>query len=135
RVQTCRDACLPAPRATNVPGARGARVRLSPPYMSLQWRPGRVRLTCRRAGRQEMIQARRAVVTLPIGVLQAGRPIFDPPLPAWKRRAIDALHMGRVVVIHLLFDDWFWRSGGINGWGAHQGRISFWDPHPQGKGM
>ncbi len=123
--------------ARKMAGTLGDRVQLSSPVLGIRWKRGKVRVSCRREGREERVQAKRVIVTLPIGVLQSGRPVFDPALPAWKRHAIDSLHMGRVVVIHFLFDDWFWRQPPqpMQGWGAHQGRVSFYDPHPQGKGM
>ncbi len=115
----------------------GDRVRIASPVRAVEWGRDGVAITCERQGRTERLRARRAVVTFPIGVLQTGVPPFTPALPAWKRRAIDALHMGRVVVVYLLFDDWFWRDAktGRRGWQAHGGRVSFWDPHPAGKGM
>jgi monoamine oxidase len=114
----------------------GDRVRLSSPAQAIAWGGGRVAVRCERDGRPETIEARRAVVTLPIGILQSGTVAFDPALPPWKVRAIDALRMGRVVVVHFLFDRKFWREGGTNipGWQARAGRISFWDPHPVGTG-
>lgn len=50
--------------------------------------------------------ARHAILTVPLGVLQAGRIRFDPPLPAAARRAIDDLPMGCLmkVAIDLLAD-------------------------------
>jgi monoamine oxidase len=115
----------------------GGRVRLSTVVTGVAWTPDGVLVTCEREGKSETLRARRAVVTLPIGILQTGRPAFTPELPAWKRRSIDALHMGRVVVVYLLFDDWFWRDPktGRKGWSSRAGRISFWDPHPTGRGM
>jgi monoamine oxidase len=123
--------------ARKMAGTLGDRVQLSSPVIGIRWKRGKVRVSCRREGQEERLQARRVIVTLPIGILQSGRPVFDPALPGWKRHAIDSLHMGRVVVIHFLFDDWFWRQPPqpVQGWGAHQGRVSFYDPHPQGKGM
>jgi monoamine oxidase len=114
----------------------GDRLRLSSPVKQIEWGRFGVTVTCDRKGRMEKVRARRAVVTLPIGILQSGSPTFSPELPAWKRRSIDALKMGRVVVAHLLFDAWFWRDAvpGLPGWSAQGGRISFWDPHPAGKG-
>ncbi len=123
--------------ATQMAETLGDRVRLSSQATHVEWRPGKVRVTYLREGHEERVHARRAVVTLPIGILQSGQPVFAPDLPGWKRRSIDALHMGRVVVLHFLFDDWFWRAAapGANGWTAQGGRISFYDPHPQGKGL
>jgi monoamine oxidase len=115
----------------------GDRVRLKSPVRAIDWKRGEVEITCEREGKTEKLRARRAVVTLPIGVLQTGQPAFSPELPAWKRKSIDALHMGRVVVVILLFDDGFWRqyAAGVPGWSTRGRRISFGDPHPAGKGM
>ena len=115
----------------------GERVRLKSPVSAIDWKRGEVEVTYEREGKTEKLRARRAVVTLPIGVLQTGQPAFSPELPAWKRKAIDSLHMGRVVVVTLLFDDWFWRQSapGVPGWSTRGRRISFGDPHPAGKGM
>ena len=41
-------------------------------------------------------RGRTAVITLPLGVLQAGDVTFDPPLPAPKRQALAGLGMGPV---------------------------------------
>lgn len=48
------------------------------------------------------------VCTLPLGVLQAGMVSFEPALPAGHIRRIDAIPMGNVTKIALLFDDAFW---------------------------
>jgi len=42
-------------------------------------------------------RGRTAIVTLPLGVLQAGNVTFDPPLPEEKMRALAGLGMGPVV--------------------------------------
>jgi monoamine oxidase len=118
--------------------ALGDRVRLSSIVTGVEWGRDGVVAAFERDGTAGKVRARRAVVTLPIGVLQSGRPVFTPALPEWKQRSIDALKMGRIVVAHLLFDDFFWRpaaDGGARGWSAAGGRVSFWDPHPPGKGM
>jgi monoamine oxidase len=64
------------------------------------------------------VRARRALVTVPIGVLQAaageaGAIEFDPPLPDAKRRAIGGIVNGPVVKVVLLFREPFWES--LNG--------------------
>lgn len=48
------------------------------------------------------------VVTVPLGVLKAGRIKFKPELPADKRQAIERLGMGTLDKVYLLFDDVFW---------------------------
>ncbi|MGH9796951.1 MAG: flavin monoamine oxidase family protein [Candidatus Polarisedimenticolia bacterium] len=112
------------------------RIHLSSPVREIAWGPEGVRVACARDGRSETHHARRLLLTVPVGVLQAGRPAFAPPLPPWKLRALDALRMGRVAVAHFLFKDRFWqeRNPGMPGWNARGGRISFWDPHPEGTG-
>jgi monoamine oxidase len=114
----------------------GDRVRLSCIVQQVEWNRYGVLVSYRRGGRLEQARAARAAITLPIGILQAASPEFIPRLPPWKDRAIHALRMGRVVVVHFLFDTWFWRDAvpGLPGWETRGGRVSFWDPHPPGAG-
>jgi monoamine oxidase len=58
------------------------------------------------AGAREW-HARAAVVTLPLGVLQAGDVEFDPPINA-KSDALGLLYMGEVIRITLTFDHPLW---------------------------
>jgi monoamine oxidase len=53
-------------------------------------------------------EAARAVVTLPLGVLQTRSVRFVPELPRLKQRAIAALAMGPVVKVALLFERAHW---------------------------
>lgn len=57
---------------------------------------------------QETLIGSHAIVTLPLGVLKAGRVEFDPPLPAAKREAIDALGFGLLNKCCLRFPSVFW---------------------------
>lgn len=84
--------------------ARGLRVELNSEVRLLRWRRGRVEAQCD----SRSYEAERAVITLPLGVLQARAVRFDPPLPRWKQAAIDALAMGPVIKIVLLFDEPHW---------------------------
>ena len=115
----------------------GDRVRLSCVVRQIEWGRFGAAVSYDRAGRTERLRARRGVVTLPIGILQSASPVFSPALPAWKRKSIESLKMGREVVGHFLFDAWFWRDAipNLPGWSTRGGRISFWDPHPAGKGQ
>lgn len=56
----------------------------------------------------EMLAAERAIVTLPLGVLKAGRVQFSPELPERKREAIARLAMGVVNKLVLNFPRRFW---------------------------
>ena len=115
----------------------GDRVQLSSPIRSIEWRRGEVRVSYQRAGKTETIRARRALVTFPVSLLQTGQPAFSPALPSEKRKAIDSLIMGQVAVVHLLFDDWFWRDQlpALSEWSTERGHVSITDPHPEGVGM
>ena len=114
----------------------GDRVRLSCVVKQVEWGRYGVLVSYDRGGRAEKARARRAVITLPIGILQSATPAFSPGLPPWKLRAIQSLRMGRIVVVHFLFDARFWRDAvpDLPGWDTRGGRISFWDPHPPGTG-
>ncbi|TKA82872.1 hypothetical protein B0A55_00976 [Friedmanniomyces simplex] len=56
----------------------------------------------------EVIQADEVVITAPLGVLKSDAIDFDPPLPGWKRGAIDRLGFGLLNKIVLLYDKPFW---------------------------
>ncbi len=117
--------------AEKLAGTMGERVQLSSFIQSIEWKQGAVKVTYDREGKTESAQARRVIVTLPTGVLQTGKPSFSPELPGWKRRAIDALPLGSVVVLHFWFKDKFWLEKDVKGWSTRGGRISFSDPHPE----
>lgn len=48
------------------------------------------------------------VVTVPLGVLKSGRPVFTPALPPEKEKAIASLGMGLLNKCYLRFPDAFW---------------------------
>jgi monoamine oxidase len=50
------------------------------------------------------LRAAHAIVTVPLGVLAAGRIRFDPPLPAAVTAALGALPMGSLMKVGLAFD-------------------------------
>lgn len=56
----------------------------------------------------EKFSAEQAVVTLPLGVLKAGRVKFSPPLPKTTSDAIDKLDMGVLNKCYLRFPRVFW---------------------------
>jgi monoamine oxidase len=85
--------------------AAGLDIQCSSPVVRIAWNPAGATLTLA-SGVQ--YQARRVIITVPLGVLQAGLPVFDPPLPAPKRAAIEALAMGQVSKLVLWFDQAFW---------------------------
>jgi monoamine oxidase len=82
-------------------------VRLGTPVTAVEW-SARGATVHSAAG---ALDARHVIVTLPIGVLQAGAVTFDPPLPDPKREAIERLGAGHVDKVVLLFDTPFWPEG------------------------
>lgn len=103
-------------------GDADGRVRLGRIVRRIRWRRGRVTVDADAAldGRPlPPLEARRAVVTLPLSILQGRRPAarvaFSPPLPPTTRRAVAALAMGDVIKVALRFREPFW--------GAHEQRL------------
>ena len=93
------------------------RLRLSTVVHEIRWSPGRVIAGLRSSDGTDLpsIEAAKAVITLPLGVLQArpgetGAVRFEPDLPAAKRTAIEMLQVGPVVKVVLRFDTPFWEN-------------------------
>ncbi len=75
----------------------------------------------------EAIAADRVLVTVPLGVLQAGSIVFDPPLPDSKQHAIDRLGMGVLEKVVLRFDTPFWDDSDLLGFvGTEPGQFIEW---------
>ncbi|HEY8520702.1 MAG TPA: NAD(P)/FAD-dependent oxidoreductase [Gammaproteobacteria bacterium] len=92
----------------------GAEVRLRSVVREVRWVPGRVTAAGTARGRPFEAQAARAVVTLPLGVLQAPPDAphavrFDPPLTA-KRAPLAKLAAGCVIKVLLRFRAPFWEE-------------------------
>jgi monoamine oxidase len=90
------------------------RIRLGVVVTGIRWRKGRVEIAARDHGGEPLpiIRARAAIVTVPLGVLNAptgaiGAIAFDPPLRD-KERAARKLVMGGVVRVVLQLDRPFW---------------------------
>ncbi|HKG95260.1 MAG TPA: NAD(P)/FAD-dependent oxidoreductase [Gemmatimonadaceae bacterium] len=118
---------------------RGA-LRLGTVVRRVVWRRGEVMVEARglaAGSRTQRFRARAAVVTLPLGVLQARPPAagavaFDPPLPAATRQAIAGLAMGPVVRVTFAFRERFWEDDsllGRRGEGGRLARMSFLHTH------
>jgi monoamine oxidase len=106
--------------------ARGLRIALENRVRLVRWSASGVQVLTD-ARRWE---GRRAIVTLPLGVLQGGAVRFEPPLPGWKSSAIAALAMGPVVKVALLFDAPHWPDD-LSFLQAHGEAVpTFWRPLP-----
>jgi polyamine oxidase len=86
---------------------RGLDIRLGAPVEGLHWHDGGVAATLASG---ERIEADRAVVTLPVGLLRDGRFRIDPPPPPAQQQAIGRLGYGAGVLakIYLRFPHVFW---------------------------
>jgi monoamine oxidase len=94
-------------------GAR-ARPRLETVVHAVRWRRGRVEVEGETRGRPFRAAARRAIVTLPAGVLrrrpgQPGAVRFDPALPD-KERALGHIEAGAVLRVVMQFPVAFWET-------------------------
>ena len=85
----------------------GARVLLNHAVSRVEWRRGNVRVTARAGEELFQVDADCAVITLPVGVLQAGSVVFDPRLPQHER-AVASVAMGNVVKVNLLLRPGLW---------------------------
>jgi monoamine oxidase len=106
--------------------AKGLRVELRRVVREVVWRRGLVRVVSD-SGAWE---AERAIVTLPLGVLQKGSVRFAPRLPNWKQTAIRALAMGPVVKVSLLFDRPHWPDDLAFLFASGATVPTFWRPLP-----
>lgn len=85
--------------------AAGLDVRLDTPVTRIAWRRDPIEIHTPRG----VHTARQLVVALPLGVLQSGDVVFDPPLPPSRREALhEGLAMGLLNKVALRFDRPFW---------------------------
>jgi hypothetical protein len=84
--------------------ARGLDIRLETPVAAIRYSEETVTVVTE----TDQIDADRCVCTVPLSLLAAGVPAFDPPLPDRHRDALSRLGMGRVEKVILRFDDRWW---------------------------
>ena len=75
----------------------------------LRWSRNRVEVSAANGEAEATFTAPRALITLPLGVLQSGAVRFHPPLSS-KADALEQLAMGAVIRVTLVFRRSFWRS-------------------------
>ncbi|HWT06798.1 MAG TPA: NAD(P)/FAD-dependent oxidoreductase, partial [Xanthomonadales bacterium] len=84
-------------------------VRLATPVHAVRWgRDGVSVSATTSSGAPLEVHARTAIVTLPVGVLQANTVRFEPALPQAKHDALAGLVMGPVVKLVMRFRSAFW---------------------------
>jgi monoamine oxidase len=81
----------------------GGSIRLNSPARQIQWSPSSVKIV----DDKQTFSARRVVITVPLGVLQAGSLVIDPH-PKAIFQAASQLRMGHVTRFTLLFREPFW---------------------------
>jgi monoamine oxidase len=111
--------------------ARGAQLRLQSVVQRIDWRRGSVSIRGRFLGEPFVVRAKRAVVTLPLGVLQSRAVRFTPPLG--KQQALKKLASGPVVRVAMRFDGAFWESRAPGVAFFHNPKApfpTFWTPLP-----
>lgn len=84
--------------------AQGLNIQTGHAVQSVRWNTSQVQVTTT----QGEHTADQVVVTLPLGVLKAGRVAFHPDLPEPQRKAIDGLGMGLLNKCYLRFEKAFW---------------------------
>jgi len=117
--------------ATEALGA-GAILRLQALVRAIRWRRGAVEVEGEFFGRRFVEKCARAVVTLPLGVLQSRSVRFDPVLRD-KRSALRQLASGPVVKAVLRFEHAFWEERWPGTAFFHAPRAAFptfWTPLP-----
>ena len=82
-------------------------VELNTAVQMVRWSREGVKIEATRAGGKVVFGGRAAIVTLPLGLLQADAVEFLPELPH-KRNAAERLAMGRVLRVTLQFRERFW---------------------------
>ena len=89
--------------------ARGVPILMQRVVQSVQWRRGSLLVRGRFLGEPFAVRAKRAVVTVPLGVFQSRQMKFSPPLKQ-KREALGKLASGPVIRVALRFARAFWES-------------------------
>jgi monoamine oxidase len=97
----------------------------------VRWSPEGVRVAARQHDDLVEFEARRAIVTVPLGVLKANKIRFQPPLPESKQQAITRLGMGQGILTLLTFKEPFWRQSrkGLRGIATDLSSQAWWDPY------
>lgn len=90
---------------------RKVKIRLNTIATAIRWQSGSVEILANGPQPETSFFARRTLITLPLGVLQApGFVRFEPELPQQKREAVEKLAMGKVVRVTLCFRERFWKD-------------------------
>jgi monoamine oxidase len=112
--------------------AGGAHLRLGSVVRALQWKRGAVTVRGTFLGEPFGARSARAIVTLPLGVLQSNGVRFTPSLRS-KRPALEKLASGPVIRVAMRFHSRFWeaRAPGVAFFHVPEAAFpTFWTPLP-----
>jgi monoamine oxidase len=110
--------------------AAGGTLLLEHPVRHVRWSRGAVSVSGVNAGaRHFQLHAKRALVTLPLGVVNAGAVGFDP-VPEETFTHAAQMAMGAVVRISLLFDAKFWHKNLSFLFAPDEALTAWWSPMP-----
>jgi monoamine oxidase len=95
-------------------------IHLNTRVTAIKWNPGSIQIKTDRVGAalqarpsersSALFTARCALITVPLGVLQANSIRFNPEFPASKKTAMQKLAMGKVIRVTLSFREPFWQN-------------------------
>ena len=110
--------------------SRGAHFHLNTIVKEIRWAATEIELSCAQGAAPIEFVASQVIITLPISLLkQSDSEVaairFTPELPTDKRAAIEALPMGNVLKINLLFRDRFWER--VKRWDENANQVDFRD--------
>jgi monoamine oxidase len=105
--------------------AQGAILHLNTIVKEIRWNRNQVEVVCIADKRLQKFAGSQAVITLPLGVLQAkhhqrGAVRFVPELPRQTQAAIDGIEMGQATRITLQFRERFWEKLELAGTGCRE---------------
>jgi monoamine oxidase len=110
----------------------GGTLRLQAPVHRIEWSRGSVTVLARAAGGTEgQVRARCALVTVPLGVLQAGSIQFEPR-PTEILHQADRLAMGAALRVVLVFGSKFWPDNLSFLFTPSEMPATWWTPMPNG---
>lgn len=87
--------------------AHGGKILTEAEVKKIRWKNGAVEIQFQREGKNKILNANAALITVSLGVLKSGAIEFDPPL-AEKSEAIEQLQFGNVTKIILVFREKCW---------------------------
>ena len=86
--------------------AQGLAIECGAPVAQIEWDEQAGRLVLENG---QSLEAHQLIITVPLGLLQASYPAFQPALPPAKQKAIQSLVMGPVTKLILWFREQVWR--------------------------